>query len=147
MDTSLDLTAAPREVLLAIIAQQQDAILGVAGYSYDAAGRPSSSCSGGLRLWKERPSLAAPGECLGSSLNRASGPPGRNKNRNPRPRGFARQRMTPAHRVEHVVDNCPGCGTQLSGGWTQRTREVIDLPPVPAQVTEHVYITRVCPGM
>ena len=38
-----------------------------------------------------------------------------------------------------------GCGTQLSGGWTQRTREVIDLPPVPAQVTEHVYITRVCP--
>ena len=23
--------------------------------------------------------------------------------------------------------------------------EVIDLPPVPAQVTEHVYITRVCP--
>ena len=41
--------------------------------------RSSSSCSGGLRLWKERPSPAAPGECLGSSLNRASGPPGRNK--------------------------------------------------------------------
>ena len=45
--------------------------------------------------------------------------------RKPRPHGFARQRMTPAHRVEHVVDNCPGCGTRLSGGWTQRTREVI----------------------
>ncbi len=35
--------------------------------------------------------------------------------------------------------------TQLSGGWTQRTREVIDLPQVPVQVTEHVYITRTCP--
>ena len=58
--------------------------------------RSSSSCSGGLRLWKERPSLAAPGECLGSSPNRASGPPGRNRNRNPRPHGFARQRMTPS---------------------------------------------------
>ncbi len=36
-------------------------------------------------------------------------------------------------------------GTQLSGGWTQRTREVIELPQVPAQVTEHVYLARTCP--
>ena len=50
--------------------------------------------------------------------------------------------MTPTHRVEHVVEQCPDCGTQLSGGWAQRTREVIDLPQVPAQVTEHVYLSR-----
>ena len=62
--------------------------------------------------------------------------------RKPRPHGFARARMTPTHRVEHVVEQCPDCGTQLSGGWAQRTREVIDLPQVPAQVTEHVYLTR-----
>ena len=72
-------------------------------------------------------------------------PPREKRTRKPRLHGFARQRMTPAHRVEHMVDNCPDCGTQLSGGWTQRTREVIDLPPVPAQVTEHVYIARFCP--
>ena len=36
--------------------------------------RSSSSCSGGLRLWKESPSPAAPGECLGSSLYRVQGP-------------------------------------------------------------------------
>ena len=107
--------------------------------------RSSSSCSGGLRLWKERPSPAAPGECLGSSLYRASGPPREKQNRNPRPHGFARQRMTPAQRVEHVLEECPGCGTGLSGGWTQRTREVIDLPLVPVQVTEHVYVARTCP--
>ena len=53
--------------------------------------------------------------------------------------------MTPTHRVEHVVEQCPDCGTQLSGGWAQRTREVIDLPQVPAQVTEHVYLARTCP--
>ena len=39
--------------------------------------------------------------------------------------------MAPTQRVEHVVEECPGCGTRLSGGWTQRTREVIDLPQVP----------------
>ena len=63
-----------------------------------------------------------------------------------RPHGFARRRMTPTRRVEHVVECCPDCGTQLSGGWTQRTREVIELPQVPAEVTEHVYIARNCPA-
>ncbi len=48
--------------------------------------------------------------------------------------------MTPTHRVEHVrvehvIENCPDGGTHRSGGWTQRTREVIDLPAVPVQVT------------
>ena len=60
--------------------------------------------------------------------------------RQPRRHGFARARMTPTHRVEHVMENCPDCGTHRSGGWTQRTREVIDLPAAPVQVTEHVYI-------
>ena len=44
------------------------------------------------------------------------------------------------------MDHCPDCGTQLSGGWTHRTREVIDLPQVPVEVTEHVYTARICPG-
>ena len=36
--------------------------------------------------------------------------------RKPRPHGFARQRTTPTHRVEHVLDACLQCGTGLSGG-------------------------------
>ena len=44
------------------------------------------------------------------------------------------------------MENCPDCGTHLSGGWIQRTREVIELPVVPVQVTEHVYIARTCPA-
>ena len=67
------------------------------------------------------------------------------KPRQPRPHGFARARMTPTQRVEYVLEQCPDCGTQLSGGWTQRTREVIDLPQVPVQVTEHAYIARTGP--
>ena len=65
--------------------------------------------------------------------------------RKPRPHGFARRRMTPTHRVEHALESCCQCGTGLSGGWAQRTREVIDIPAVPAQVAEHVFIARTCP--
>ena len=30
--------------------------------------------------------------------------------RKPRPHGFSRQRMTPTHQVEHVLESCPECG-------------------------------------
>ena len=70
----------------------------------------------------------------------------RKQRRKQRRHGFARRRMTPTQRVEHVMENCPDCGTHLTGGWTQRTREVIELPVAPVQVTEHVYIARTCPA-
>ncbi len=43
------------------------------------------------------------------------------------------------------MQSCPDCGTYLTGGWVQRTREVIELPVVPVQVTEQVCIARTCP--
>ncbi len=67
------------------------------------------------------------------------------KPRKPRPRGFARKRMVPTRRVEHAVERCPDCGTKLLGGWVQRTREVIEIPLAPVEVTEHAYIARLCP--
>ena len=118
MDTSLDLTAAPRETLLAIIAQQQNTI---------------------AQLQRRIEALEGKAKSGRQQTPREKGP------RKPRPHGFARQRTTPTHRVEHVLDACLQCGTGLSGGWTQRTREVIDLPVVPVQVTEHVFIARTCP--
>ena len=75
---------------------------------------------------------------------KSGGPP--RMPRKQRRHGFARPRMTPTHRVEHVVENCPDCGTHLTGGWVQRTREVIELPVVPVQVTEHVFVARTCPA-
>ncbi len=56
-----------------------------------------------------------------------------------------RQRMTPTRRVEHAVAVCPDCGTHLNGGWVQRTREVIELPVAPVEVTEHALVARICP--
>ena len=70
---------------------------------------------------------------------KAEGKPAQPKKpRKSRPQRFARARMTPTHRVEHAVEDCHDCGTQ-------RTREVIDLPQVTVQVTEHAYIARTCP--
>ena len=75
-----------------------------------------------------------PGDPLrmpGLKAKSARKPPAQQQPRKQRRHGFARPRMTPTHRVEHVMENCPDCGAHLSGGWTQRTREVIELPVVP----------------
>ena len=62
-----------------------------------------------------------------------------------RRQGFARLRMEPTAQVTHAPKFCSECHTVLSGGWVQRTREVIELPVSPAEVTEHVFIARRCP--
>lgn len=66
--------------------------------------------------------------------------------RKQREQSFVRKRMAePDERVKHAYDNCPGCGTGLGGGSVKRTREVIEIRPSPAVVTEHVFIERCCP--
>ena len=61
-----------------------------------------------------------------------------------------RRRLGPAQvtqTVEHAVETCPHCATALTGGWAKRRVQVIDLPPpAPIEVTEHVLMTRRCPG-
>ena len=44
------------------------------------------------------------------------------------------------------MEQRPHCGTQLSGGWTHHTREVLDLPQVPVETTERAYLARAGPG-
>jgi transposase len=53
--------------------------------------------------------------------------------------------MAATARVEHVLATCPDCGAPLAGGTVTRTREVIELPLNPLEVTEHVYRERRCP--
>jgi transposase len=67
------------------------------------------------------------------------------KVRQKRAHGYGRSRLPPTDTVQHAYDSCPDCGMRLLGGWVQATREVIEVPVVPAQVTEHQYIARVCP--
>ena len=130
MDAGLDLTTASREALLALIARQQALIAQLQ--------RRIEALEG-----KAKP--GGPRGMPGIRPKSGQGPAKEKQPRKPRPHGFARQRMAPTHRVEHVVESCPECGTGLAGGWVQRTREVIDLPLVPAQVAEHVFIARTCP--
>ena len=131
METGTDLRTTDRETLIAIIIRQQAIIERLEKRVAQLEGRAKSKGSGrmpGLKTQAER---------------RPNQP---RKPRKRRPQGFARTRMTPAQRVEHVLEQCPDCGIRLSGGWTHHTREVIDLPQVPVAVTEHAYIARTCPG-
>ncbi|MHB8645413.1 MAG: IS66 family transposase [Thermomicrobiales bacterium] len=58
---------------------------------------------------------------------------------------FVRHRMEPTTQIIHGVECCPTCGLALVGGSVKRTREVIEVPLVPAVITEHVYLERCCP--
>ena len=129
MDGEIDLRAADRDVLIGIIIRQQAIIERLEKRVAQLEVRAKSGGSGRM------PGLKPKGDRKPSQPK---------KPRQRRPHGFARSRMTPDRRVEHALEQCPDCGTQLSGGWTQRTREVIELPEVPVQVTEHVYIARTC---
>ena len=129
MDTELDLAKASREALLAVIAELK---------------------ATNAQLQQRVAALEARLNTRGSSGMLGNKPPSgrqapRKAPRKRRPHGFARMRMAPTQRVEHALEVCPDCGTHLVGGWVQRTREVIEIPVVPVQVTEHVFVARVCP--
>ena len=130
VDTELDLNAASRETLLEIIAGQRAVIADLQRRIGVLESRPNRRGSSGM-----------PGNQPHSSRQA----PEKKEPRKPRRHGFAHQRMTPTRRVEHAVAVCPDCGTHLNGGWVQRTREVIELPVAPVEVTEHALVARICP--
>ena len=138
MDTEVDLTTAARAVLIAIIAQLQATVL--------EQQRVIERLQRRIAELEGQAKPGVPPRMPGLKAKSGRKPPAQPGPRKQRRHGFARRRMTPTRQVEHVVERCPDCGTQLSGGWTQRTREVIELPQVPAEVTEHVYIARNCPA-
>ncbi len=130
MDTEVDLTTADRAVLIASIAQLQATVLEQQRV-IERLERRIAELEGQAKSGRQ--------------------PPVKQQPRKQRRHGFARRRMTSTQRVEHVrveyvMENGPDCGTHLTGGWTQRTREVIELPVAPVRVTEHVYIARTCPA-
>ena len=131
VDTEVDLNSASREELLAIIAELQATVAGLQRLVEELQGRLTAG---------SRP-RGMPGNKI---VARRSGR-GDSKPRKSRSWGFGPHRMEPTDRVEHSLEACPDCGILLDGGWTHRTREVIDIPESVAQVTEHVVIARNCP--
>ncbi len=137
MDADIDLSAMPREDLLALIAQLQAVVQEQQTVIAQLQGR--------IEALEGKAKPGGPKGMPGIKPQTGQRPSREKQTRKPRPHGFARQRMNPTQRVAHAVESCPDCGTRLSGGWTHRTREVIDLPVVPVQVTGHVFIARTCP--
>jgi hypothetical protein len=72
-------------------------------------------------------------------------PSRKKKTRKPRPHGFARQLDPVTARVEHGLEHCPQCQVALTGHRVIKARQVIELPPVQAQVIEPQLIERTCP--
>ena len=144
MDTSLDLTAVPREVLLATIAQQQAAILELQT-TVTTQQAIIAKLQQRIETLEGKAQPGGPRGMPGLKPKADRKPAQPRGPKRPRRHGFSRQRMTPTRRVEHALDSCPECGSGLAGGWAQRTREVIDIPAVAAQATEHVFIARICP--
>ena len=137
MDTESDLITADRDVLIAIIAQLQATVL--------EQQRVIERLERRIAELEGQAKPDGPPRMPGLKSSSGRQPPVKQQPRKQRRHGFARRRMTPTHRVEHVVESCPDCGTHRTGGWIQRTREVIELPVVPVQVTQHVFIARTCP--
>ena len=126
METEVDLNQASRETLLEIIAELRQRVESLE-----------------TRLSNGGPGAGMPGHKPAARRRKPAAE--EKKPRKKHPHGFARRRMEPARRVTHAPESCPECHTALTGGWPQRTREVIDIPAVPAEVTEHVFIARTCP--
>jgi transposase len=72
-------------------------------------------------------------------------PARKKKKRKPRSHGFARKLDTVTARIEHALAQCPACQVALTGRRVIKTRQVIELPPVQAQIIEHQLIQRRCP--
>jgi transposase len=90
---------------------------------------------------RDDPSAKMPGlKPAATPRRRKAGP------RKRRAHGFSRARGWPTERVVHAAESCPRCATPLGGGWVAWRKEVLEIPPAPVRVIEHVYLARRCPN-
>lgn len=69
------------------------------------------------------------------------------KEKNPRKKrkhSFSRHSLPATQVVYHAVEGCPDCGRKLRGGHVKWRHQVIELPRVAAEVTDHMFLERYC---
>jgi transposase len=66
------------------------------------------------------------------------------KPRKKRKHSFARHCLPATRVVYHAVEECPDCGRKLWGGSVKWRHQVLDIPPVLAEVTDHLFVERRC---
>jgi hypothetical protein len=66
------------------------------------------------------------------------------KPRKKRKHSFARHSLPATRVVYHAVEECPDCGKKLFGGSVKWRHQVLDIRPVVADVTGHLFVERRC---
>ena len=64
--------------------------------------------------------------------------------RKKRKHSFARTTLPATQVVLHAVDQCPECGRKLDGGHQKWRHQIIELPPIKVEITDHVFVERRC---
>lgn len=126
----MDVTTASKSELIRIIFKQQDQIKALKAQIAELRSRINTQ---GPREKEKLPSWVKP------NVKRK-----RTKTRKHRKQSFGRKLDTPTKQVFHSHDFCPGCGGHLGSPAVSYTRQVVDIAPVPVEVTEHVVFKRWC---
>ena len=117
----MDVPTASRDELLAYIATLEAAVAVLEGRVHEL----EAGAGGGM-----------PSRMPGHKPQQPPDGPARPRKR--RAPGYGRRRSAPTEQVVQAVAACPACGGALVGGSRQRSREVLELAPAPAVVSEHV---------
>lgn len=57
---------------------------------------------------------------------------------------FSRHALPATKAVYHALEECPDCGRKLSGGHVKWRHQVMELPQVKVEVTDHLFVERYC---
>lgn len=126
----MNLLSAPKPELIRIIYEQQDRITALEAQIIELRSRLTEQ---GPKDKTNPPSWVRP--------NIKTKP---KKERKRRDRGFARKLDIPTKRVFHSFDECPNCHGALGSPVVAYTRQIIDIPVSPVEVTEHIIYKRWC---
>jgi hypothetical protein len=126
----MDLLSAQKSELIRIIYQQQDKIAALEAQIIELRSRITNQ---NPKDKTNPPSWVKP------SVKTKS-----RKERKKREHGFARKLDIPTKKVFHSFDRCPNCSGRLGKPVVASTRQIIDIPITPVEITEHIIYKRWC---